>query len=58
VALPPADGSRPADPGRPGLVGAVVFALLSLFLIATATLTPVGHAAGVRGAAAAARARR
>ncbi len=41
--------SRPPDAGRSGLVGAVVFALLSLFLIATATLAPVGHAAGRGG---------
>ncbi len=48
MALPPADGSRPADAGRPGLVGAVVFAVVSLILIAIASLAPAGHAAGPR----------
>lgn len=39
----------PCDAGRPELVGAVVFAVVSLLLIATASLAPAGHAATSRG---------
>lgn len=51
----PADGSRPADAGRPGLVGALAFAIVSLLLIATASLAPASHAAGSPDAVPAAR---